>query len=363
MARLMSLLKPEYDRDGERNLAKWGTLRNVIDLRSDTVTKPSPAMREAMANADVGDDVYGEDPTVLKLEQAIAERLEKPAALFVSSGTMANQLAIALQTQPGDEVIVGEHAHPMLYESGAAAALSGVQFAVAGAGGLFDVAALHAAIKPSAYYYPRTKLVAVENTHNRAGGRVFPLATIEALCAESKRLILATHLDGARLFNAEIASGTQAALYAKGFDTVSVCFSKGLGAPIGSALLGTAELVQRARRLRKMWGGGTRQAGILAAGALFGLKHQVVRLADDHARAAMLAEGLRNVSPGINRPETNIVMVTTKRPAAEVERAALARGVRVSVMGPTTVRLVTHLDIGDADVQHAMEVLKPLVAH
>jgi threonine aldolase len=333
----------------------------VIDLRSDTVTKPTAGMRAAMVDAEVGDDVYGEDPTVTALQEEIADILRKPAALFVSSGTMANQLAIALHTRPGDEVIVGENAHPMLYESGAAAALSGVQFAVAGAGGLFDATQMRAAIKPPAYYYPRSRMVAIENTHNRSGGRVFPLDGVMAIAVAAKQAGLFLHLDGARLFNAAIASATDAATLTVPFDSVSVCFSKGLGAPVGSALLGSVDLIERARRLRKMWGGGMRQVGILAAAARYALAHNRTRLVEDHARATRLAEGLADAI-ALTKPETNIVMLQTARPATEIEAAALAHGVRVSVMGPTTVRLVTHLDVSDAEVTRAIEVLKPLVS-
>jgi threonine aldolase len=314
-------------------------------------------MRRAMADAIVGDDVYGEDPTTLELESEIATLLEKPAALFVSSGTMANQLAIALQTRPGDEVIVGEHAHPMLYESGAAAALSGVQFAVAGSGGLFTADQAKAAIKPGAYYYPRTAMISVENTHNRSGGRVFPHADLQAIAALASEHGLAAHLDGARLFNAACATRRPLAGLAKGYNTVSVCFSKGLGAPVGSALLGSRDQMIAARRLRKMWGGGMRQVGILAAGALYALRHNRTRLADDHEHARRLAEGLQAVA-NVTTPQTNIVVIETQQDAAILVEQAKAAGLLASAMGVRTLRLVTHLDVTSTDITEAIEVLK-----
>ncbi|MCA9642197.1 MAG: threonine aldolase family protein, partial [Myxococcales bacterium] len=221
-----------------------------IDLRSDTVTQPSAAMREAIAKAPLGDDVYGEDPSVNELQDEVASLLEKQAALFVPSGTMSNQLALMAQTERGDEVVIGERAHCAWFESGAAAALSGVQFATAGSGGLFDADDLRAAIKPSSYYLPRTSLVAVENTHNASGGRVFPLADVVAIAEAAHAANLKPHLDGARLWNAAAATGVSLAELAAPADSVSVCFSKGLGAPVGSALVGSRELITRARRLR-----------------------------------------------------------------------------------------------------------------
>ena len=221
----------------------------MIDLRSDTVTKPTPAMRKAMAEAEVGDDVYGEDPTVHALEERVAALLGKEAALFVTSGSMGNQLAIAVQTRPGDEVIVGEGAHPVFYEAGAGAALSGVQFAVAGSGGLFTAADMESVVKPRAYYTPRTSLVCVENTHNRAGGRVFPQRDAEAVAARARELGLSVHLDGARLWNAATTTGKTERELAAPFDTVSVCFSKGLCAPVGSAFVSTRENVERAAEI------------------------------------------------------------------------------------------------------------------
>ena len=333
-----------------------------VDLRSDTVTRPTAAMREAMLAAPVGDDVFGEDPTVNALEARVAALLGKEAALFASSGTMANQLAIACSTRPGDEVIVGEGAHVAFYEVGAAAALSGVQFAIAGAGGFFDAAELDVARKPQAYYYPRTSLVCIENTHNRSGGRIFAPALVAPVAARAREHGLAVHLDGARVWNAAIALGLEPRVLAEPFDTVSVCFSKGLGAPVGSMLAGPADLVLRARRLRKMWGGGTRQAGMLAAAALHALDHHVTRLADDHRRARRLATGLgADSGMRVTTPDTNIVLVSLPGPAADVVARAKAKGLLVSEWAPTQLRLVTHLDVDDAGIEHAIGILRTLV--
>jgi threonine aldolase len=330
-----------------------------IDLRSDTVTRPSAAMRRAMAEAEVGDDVYGEDPTVLRLEERVAALLGKEAALFVSSGTMGNQVAILCQTRPGDEVVVGEGAHCAFYESGAAAALAGVQTIHAGRGGLFGAAELEAVIKPVHDVHPRTSLVAIENTHNRAGGRVFPQADVLAIAAVARARGLALHLDGARLWNAAAATGLSPAELGAPFDTVNVCFSKGLGAPVGSALCGSRDLVRAARRFRKMLGGGMRQAGILAAGALYALEHNLARVAEDHAAARTLAEALRAVGEArVGEVETNIVNVDVPGVSAErVAEAAARRGVLVGASGPERIRAVTHLDVAAADVAPAARAL------
>ena len=331
----------------------------MIDLRSDTVTRPTPGMRRAMAEAEVGDDVYREDPTTRLLEERVAEITGKEAALFVPSGTMGNQIALLCQTQRGDEVVIGEGAHCAFYESGAAPAWSGVQFVVAGRGGLFTAAELEDVIKPPAYYHPRTRLVAVENTHNRAGGRVFPEDDARAVAAAARARGLAVHLDGARIWNAAAKTGRSVAALAEPFDTVSVCFSKGLGAPVGSALCGGAGLIEAALRFRKMLGGGMRQVGVLAAAALHALDHHRERLAEDHAAASAIAAALREV-PGaeVPEPETNIVMVDTPgAPASRFVEAAERRGVRVSAFGPRRVRLCTHLDLAPADVPRAARAL------
>ncbi len=323
-----------------------------IDLRSDTVTRPCAAMRNAMASAEVGDDVYGEDPTARRLEETVAALLGKEAALFVSSGTMGNQIALLCQTRRGDEIVVGEGAHCAYYESGAAAAWSGVQPVFAGSGGLFTAADLEAAIKPPEYWHPRTSLCAVENTHNRAGGRVFPQADVIAIAAVARARGLGLHLDGARLWNAAAATGASPAELAAPFDTVSVCFSKGLGAPIGSALCGSRDLVRDAHRFRKMLGGGMRQVGVLAAAALHALDHNVARVAEDHANARALAEAIGAAPEARVAPvETNIVNVDVPGvPAALVVAAAARRGVRIGASGPERVRLVTHLDVPTAAI-------------
>ena len=338
---------------------------SFIDLRSDTVTRPTLAMREAMANAVVGDDVYGEDPTVQALEEEVAAVMGKETALFVTSGTMGNQLAIACQTRPGDEIIIGEEAHLAFNEVGAAAALSGVQFVVAGTGGFFGAADVVALAKPDAYYYPRTSLVALENTHNRAGGKVLAHAQASGVAAAAKGLGLGCHLDGARIWNASVATGLAVAELAAPFDTVSVCFSKGLGAPVGSALVGTRDLVRHARRLRKMWGGGMRQAGILAAGALHAFVHHRARLPEDHANARHFALGLAStegVRVRMDEVVTNIVNVDLDAlDATAVVVAVRARGVALSATGPRRLRVVTHLDVSREEVSLAAARLSEVV--
>lgn len=334
----------------------------MIDLRSDTVTRPTPPMREAMARAEVGDDVYGEDPTVRQLEEMVAGLLGKEAALFVPTGTMGNQLAILTSTRRGDEVVCGEAAHLSLFEAGAAAALSGVQFTFAGKGGLFDAAEMEAAVKPHIYYVPRTSLVTVENTHNVAGGRVFPASDVAAITRRARELGLRLHLDGARLWNASAATGTPLADLAAPFDTATVCFSKGLGAPIGSALAGTRAQMEDARRLRKMLGAGMRQAGIIAAAALYGIVHHRSRLVQDHEHARLFAERLRSgLDPAeatVLEPETNIVSIDVTAKVAEQAMAhANADGLRISTIVPTRLRAVFHLDVSRADTETAAQTL------
>jgi threonine aldolase len=320
-------------------------------------------MRAAMSHADVGDDVYRDDPTVLALEERTARLLGKEAALFVPSGSMSNQIAILCHTQRGDEIIAGEGAHCAFYEAGAAAAWSGVQFAFAGKGGLFTAAEMLEAIKPTAYYMPRTRLVALENTHNRAGGRVFPQAEVIAIAEAARAHGLALHLDGARLWNASIASGLDVATLAAPFDTISVCFSKGLGAPIGSALVGSQETIGRALRFRKMLGGGMRQAGILAAAAIYALDHHRERLAEDHAAAKHIAETIRAITGAhVDPVETNIVNVDTPSiPAERVVEAARDRGVLIGASGPHRVRVVTHLDLAKDDLPWTAQALAAAV--
>jgi threonine aldolase len=326
-----------------------------IDLRSDTVTRPSRAMREAMANAEVGDDVYGEDPTVNRLQEVAAARLRKEAALFVPSGTMGNQIALRVLTEPGDGAIAAKDAHVYLYESAAADALAGVQLALVGENGVFGADELRAAIYPADDHFPRTRAVLIENTHNRAGGRVFPFETLREVAAAARAAGLAMHLDGARLFNAEVASGIAAADWAEPFDTVTFCLSKGLGAPVGSLVCGTRASIERAHRFRKQQGGGMRQAGILAAAGLFALEHNVKRLADDHANARRLAQGLAEL-PGVAvpaPPETNIVVFEHAR-AGAFSAALRERGVLANPIAPDALRAVTHLDVSADDVETAL---------
>jgi threonine aldolase len=336
----------------------------MIDLRSDTVTRPTAGMRAAMAAAEVGDDVFGDDPTVHALEEEVARITGKEAALFVTSGTMGNQLAIATQTRPGDDVLVGEGAHPILNEAGGAAALSGVQLSAVGRGGFFTAEEMEAAVQPRLYWAMRTSLVSVENTHNKAGGRVWPHAQATAVARRARELGLATHLDGARIWNASVASGVDVAAWCAPFDTVSVCFSKALGAPVGSALCAPRRLVEDARRLRKQWGGGMRQSGILAAAALYGLAHHRARLGEDHANARALAERLARV-PGTkvdpSTVETSFVSIDLDAPADAVARAAKERGLLINPSGPRRLRAVTHLDVSRADVDAAADILAKAV--
>ncbi|MBW2456770.1 MAG: low-specificity L-threonine aldolase [Deltaproteobacteria bacterium] len=318
----------------------------VFDLRSDTVTQPSPAMREAMAQAEVGDDVYREDPTVRRLEERVAQVLGKAAALFVPSGTMANQIALLYHCRPGDEVILGKAAHSVFYESGAPAAWSGALFEQVGEGGLFTAADVAAAIKPRAYYCPRTSLVMVENTHTHGGGRVFPQTDVEAIAELARREGLGFHLDGARLWNAAAAVGRPVAELCAPCDTVSVCFSKGLGAPVGSAFCGPSPAIEAALRFRKMLGGGMRQVGVLAAAALYALEHNQERITEDHEAAQRLAAALGEL-PGVTVApvDTNIVHVNLEGDAARVAQCAEQRGVRIAAMGPGQLRMCTHLDV------------------
>lgn len=334
-----------------------------IDLRSDTVTRPTPRMREVMASADVGDDVFSEDPSTAALESHVAGMLGKEAALFVPSGTMSNQIALLCHTSRGDEVYVGEGAHCAFYESGAGAAWSGVQFVDVGEGGLYSADELAEAIKPVAYYMPNPRLVVVENTHNRGGGRIFPQADVVRVAALARTKNLGTHLDGARLWNAAVASGKEERELARPFDTVSVCFSKGLGAPVGSALVGSKETILKARRFRKMLGGGMRQCGVLAAAALHALEHHRARLAEDHARASQIHVGLSSVEGlTVHRPDTNIVLVDLAFPAEEFARQLSICGVQVSVFGAKRLRLVTHLDVNESSVAEAIEVIRKVAS-
>jgi len=342
-----------------------------IDLRSDTVTKPCAAMREAMARAAVGDDVYGEDPTVNHLQEHVAELLGKEAALFVPSGCMANQIAINIHTRPGDEILVGNNAHNWLFESGAAPMLSGVQVTVLPGDGRFTGTAVRAAYKPDNHHMAPTTLIAVENTHNMGGGLVWDEVALRDVISTAGEFGLATHLDGARLWNAAIATGRSMVDLAAGFDTVSVCLSKGLGAPVGSLLCGTQELVHRAHRVRKIFGGAMRQAGILAAAGLYAIEHNHRRMAVDHENAARLAAGIEAIS-GLDVDKTavhtNIVMVnivdTGHHPAVTAPVLAelcKTRGLDIVPINLRRLRLVTHLDVDADQCDRAVEILAAAV--
>jgi len=329
----------------------------MIDLRSDTVTRPTPAMRQAMAAADVGDDVFGDDPSVNALQRRIAALLDKEAALFMPSGTQSNLCALMSHCQRGDEYLVGQGAHCYRYEAGGAAVLGSIQPQPLAnqADGTIALDDIGAAIKPDDAHFARTRLLALENTF---GGQVLPLAYLDAATSLARQHGLGTHLDGARLFNAAAASGQTPARIARDFDTVSVCFSKGLGAPVGSALVGSHELIARAHRQRKMLGGGLRQAGVLAAAALHALDHHVERLPEDHANARRLAEGLQGL-PGVTLtpPQSNMVFVdlAPQKAPGVVERL---RDAGVLCTGLYRLRFVTHLDVSASDIEQAIHVLR-----
>jgi len=336
---------------------------SAIDLRSDTVTKPSPAMRRAMAEADVGDDVYGEDPTVNRLQQVAADLLGADAALFVPSGTMANQIAVQLHTRHGDDIIAGVGAHNYLFESGATGALAGAQVTIVGSDGRFSGADVEAAYKLDDHHHAPTRLVTVENTHNMGGGLLWELDAIRDVLAVSRRLGLRTHLDGARLWNASAATGVSERELVAGFDTVSVCLSKGLGAPVGSLIAGSADLIHEAHRFRKRFGGGMRQAGILAAAGLFALEHNRARLVDDHFHATALAETLGRIdgiTVDLASVQTNIVMADVAPSigtADELMNRAGERGALFYSVGPQRIRLVTHYDIDRKACERAAAII------
>ncbi len=328
-----------------------------IDLRSDTVTQPTPAMREAMMRAPLGDDVFGDDPSVNALQERIAALLGKETALFVPTGTMSNLCGLMAHCQRGDEYLVGQMAHTYRWEGGGAAVLGSIQPQPLAQqpDGSIPLADIEAAIKPDDAHFARTRLLALENTW---GGQVLPQAYVDQACALAHGRGLATHLDGARLFNAAVASGRPAAELAAPFDSVSVCFSKGLGTPAGSALVGSREFIARAHRVRKMLGGGMRQAGVLAAAALHALEHHVARLAEDHANARLLAEGLQGLDGvSVAPPHTNIVFVDVvpAKAAGLVERLKAAG---VLCTGLYRLRFVTHLDVGRADIERAVPVIR-----
>jgi len=340
----------------------------MIDLRSDTVTRPSPAMREAMAKAEVGDDVFGEDPTVNRLQENVARLLGKEAALFVPSGTMANQLCIKTHTQPGDEVIAEAGAHVFNYETAGAAFLSNVQVhTIPGIHGQLSLTDIRRAVRPSLYYMPRTRLICLENTHNRAGGTVYPIEGIREVSEFARSAGIKMHLDGARLWNACAATGLAPGEYARYFDSVSVCLSKGLGAPVGSVITGSREFIQDAHHYRKIFGGGMRQAGVLAAAGLYALEHNLDRLNEDHAKAAYLARELMKI-PGFSidpaTVQTNIIIMDVERAAHPPERIlALLRERRVlfSMGNYMGLRAVTHLDVTMDQVKEAAAIVQEVM--
>ncbi|HKZ84160.1 MAG TPA: GntG family PLP-dependent aldolase [Anaerolineae bacterium] len=341
-----------------------GTIATPIDLRSDTVTRPSPEMRAAIAAASVGDDQFGEDPTVNHLQERIAALLGKEAALWLPTGTMANQVALRVLTRPGDDVIVSRESHAVWHETGASAANAGVQFTEIGAKGVFTVAEFLAARKPRGHIiYPPTALVEVENTHNRAGGVIFPQDEAGRICSAAREHGIATYLDGARLWNAAVASGRPPADLAAPFDLVSVALSKGLGAPGGSLLAGSREVAERAVRYRRMLGGAMRQVGIFAAAGLYALDHNVERLAEDHANARRIAERLADCRHIVLDPatvQTNILVFDLAAEAPDAPRVvvrARERGVLVFAFGPQTIRAVTHLDVSREQCERAAEIL------
>ncbi|MCX8052299.1 MAG: aminotransferase class I/II-fold pyridoxal phosphate-dependent enzyme [Armatimonadetes bacterium] len=344
-------------------------MSGLIDLSSDTVTQPSDAMRKAMAKAPVGDLQKGEDPTVRKLEEMTAELLGTEAAVFLPSGTMCNQIAFRIHGSPGDEVIMHAESHPAHLESGAIASLCQMMiYPVSGDRGLFGPEDVRAAMRPNDVLYPRTRIVFIENTHNLCGGTIWPIDLIRSVCDTAAELGLARHLDGSRLFNASVATGISLREYCAHFDSCNVALSKGLGAPVGSMLAGSKAFIDEALRWRRAFGGAMRQAGIIAAAGIYALEHNIDRLAEDHANAKVLAEGLALIDSIDIDPtsvETNIVLFDIARTGMDVPRfmsELISRGVRMSSYRGTKIRAVTHLDVALADVKKAVDVVKEILA-
>jgi threonine aldolase len=338
----------------------------MIDLRSDTVTKPTVEMRKAMAEAEVGDDVYGEDPTVNRLEELAAEMFNKEAALFVASGTMGNQVSIMAHTQRGDEVILEADSHIFWYEAGAMSVLSGVMpHPIKGNNGAMDPEEVRRAIRPKDIHFPRTSLISIENTHNRSGGRVVPLENFKAIYEIAKQFDMNVHIDGARIFNAAIASNVPVKEYAKYADSLMFCLSKGLCAPVGSIVVGSKEFIERARKARKILGGGMRQAGVLAAAGIVALTKMVDQLREDHENAKFLAVKLREIGYMVNpeEVETNMVILRTDNlrvNAHQLLKAMKERGVLAVAFSDSSIRLVTHNDVSRNDILRALDVLEKL---
>jgi threonine aldolase len=340
----------------------------LVDLRSDTVTKPSLGMRKAMAEAEVGDDVYHEDPSVNRLEEMVAALYGKEAALYVASGTMANQLAIRAQTHHGDEIIMERTSHPFNSEAGALAALAGVQVnLIDGKRGLMEVEQIKAVVRTPNVHHAPTALICLENTHNRGGGSIWPLDTIRAIREFAHSVQVPMHLDGARLMNACVATGLAPKDYAQYFDSCTLCLSKGLGAPVGSLVIGSKDFIARAHRFRKQFGGGMRQVGILAAAGIYALEHNVERLAEDHLNAKRLAKGIAEVDGldiDVNAVETNILFFHVRKPGLTVPMLLdrmKAEGVLMGGTGPNTIRAVTHLDVSKDGIDRTIEVLRKVV--
>ena len=341
-----------------------------IDLRSDTVTQPTAAMLEAMMTAPLGDDVWGDDPTVNKLQERCAEIFGKEDGCFVPSGTMANQLAIRSQTQPGDEIILHGENHIVRYEAGGAAALSGCSFAIAfGERGFITPDDVRSLVRPEDPHFGQSKLVALENTHNRGGGSVWPLQQLVDTCNVSHELGLHTHLDGARIWHAMVSTGIDAATWAAPFDTVSACFSKGLGCPAGSIVVGTKETIRRVRRFRKLFGGTMRQTGILAGAALHALDNHIERLKEDHANAKQLSIGLNNIdglTSNSEHTETNIVFFDIDKLLGDGDflcRKLEENGVLAEALDAQRIRFVTHLGISISDIEKAIQITKNTCKH
>jgi threonine aldolase len=340
----------------------------LVDLRSDTVTKPSPGMRQAMAEAEVGDDVFHEDPSVNRLEEMVAALYGKEAALYVASGTMANQLAIRAQTHHGDEIIMERTSHPFNSEAGALAALAGVQVNLLdGHHGIMDVEQIRAVVRTPNVHHAPTALICVENTHNRGGGSIWPLDNIRAIREFARSVSVPMHLDGARLMNACVSTGLTPKDYAQYFDSCTLCLSKGLGAPVGSLVIGSQEFIAKAHRFRKQFGGGMRQAGILAAAGIYALEHNVERLAEDHLNAKRLARGIAEIDGlaiDVNTVETNILYFGVRQPGLTVpillERLK-AEKVLMLGTGPNSLRAVVHLDVSKEGIDYAVAVLRKVV--
>ncbi len=343
-------------------------MHDTVDLRSDTLTLPTPAMRDAMAGADVGDDVWEEDPTVRRLEELAARRTGKEAALFVSSGTQGNLVSVLTQTRPGQEIILDADSHIFNYEVGAAAVFGGVQtLPLKTERGFLTPDQVRAHIRPANVHIPVTGLVCLENTHNRHGGTCCTPAEIEAVSAAAHAGGVPVHLDGARIFNAAVALGRPVAEFTRPVDSVTFCLSKGLAAPVGSVVCGSRDFVARARRVRKMLGGGMRQVGVLAAAGLVAMETMVERLAEDHAHARRLAEAvgaLPDVQIELGNVQTNIVIFRVERPggAGELVTGSLARKVKIHQIGPTSIRCVTHKDVDSADIERAIESFREITA-